>query len=57
MSKAREKRLVLRQPWRVDEPEFNGALEEVNRRVSLIHEREAIRNPPGEDLVPFCRRA
>src|SRR5262245_61926124 len=35
MPKAPEERLVLREPWRVDEPEFHGALEEVDRRVSL----------------------
>src|SRR5256886_8642696 len=51
-SQIREKRLVLGEPWQIDEAELDGALEAIDRRVALVHQRKAISQPPGEDLIP-----
>src|SRR3989441_8377303 len=52
-SQIREKRLVLGEPWQIDEAEFDGALAAIDRRVALVHQRKAIGEPPGEDLIPL----
>ena len=52
-SQIREKRLVLGEPWQIDEAELDGALAEIDRRVALVHQRKAISEPPGEDLIPL----
>src|SRR3989454_10159935 len=56
-SQIREKRLVLGEPWQIDEAELDGALAAIDRRVALVHQRKAISEPPGEDLVPLRRGA
>src|SRR5216684_3138524 len=48
-----EKRLVLGEPWQIDEAELDGALAAIDRRVALVHQRKAISEPPGEDLIPL----
>src|SRR5437773_12381691 len=52
-SQIREKRLVLREPWQIDEAELDGALAAIDRRVALVHQRKAISQPPREDLIPL----
>src|SRR5204862_921787 len=48
-----EKRLVLGEPRQIDEAELDGALAAIDRRVALVHQRKAISEPPGEDLIPL----
>src|SRR2546425_12473731 len=52
-SQIREKRLGLGEPWEIDEAELDGALAAIDRRVALVHQRKAISQPPGEDLIPL----
>src|SRR6266478_1192923 len=52
-SQIREKRLVLGEPRQIDEAELDGALAAIDRRVALVHQRKAIGEPPGEDLIPL----
>src|SRR6266852_2283405 len=48
-----QKRLVLGEPWQIDEAELDGALAAIDRRVALVHQRKTISEPPGEDLIPL----
>jgi hypothetical protein len=48
---------VLREPRPVNDAELHRALEKIERRLTLVHQREAVRGPPGEDLIALRRAA